>query len=38
MDGDYPMEIEDSEDEKENLIIKPTDSILLAGKIDAEFA
>ena len=37
MNDDFPLEIEDSEDEREELeeiMIKDTDWILLAGKID----
>lgn len=41
MNDDFPMEIEDSEDEREEIeeiMIKETDRILLAGKIDQEFS
>lgn len=34
----YPMEIEDSDNEKEDLEIRPSDNILIAGKIESEFA
>lgn len=36
--NDYPMEIENSQDELEDLEIKPSDNILIAGKIEQEFA
>ncbi len=41
MDDDFPIEIEDSEDEKEEMeeiLIKENDWILMAGKIDQEFS
>ena len=37
MDDDFPIEIEDSEDEKEEMdeiLIRDNDWILMAGKID----
>lgn len=34
----YPMEIEDSDSEEEDQMIKPSDNILLAGKIESEFS
>lgn len=34
----FPMELDDSEEESDNLRIVPTDAILVAGKIESEFA
>lgn len=34
----YPMEIEDSGSEEEDQMIKSSDNILLAGKIESEFS
>lgn len=35
---DYPQAVEDDEDEREDAEIRATDNILIAGKIEAEFA
>ena len=41
MDDDFPIEIEDSEDEREEMeeiLIKENDRILMAGKIEEQFS
>lgn len=41
MDDNYPMEIEDSEDEaeeREEILIRDTDRILMAGRIEGEYS
>lgn len=38
VDDNYPMEFEDSDEELDDLKILPTDNILIAGKIESEFA
>lgn len=37
-EDNFPLEIEDSDEDIEDIKIKPSDAILMTGKIEAEFA
>ncbi len=37
-EDDFPEEIEDSQSEEDEIMFKPEDRVLMAGKIEQEFS